>query len=81
MYVKSLQSCPTLCSPVDYSLLGSLVHGILQSRILEWVTMLFSGDLLDPGMEPASLVSSALAGGFFTISTNFNKRNFKKYIF
>ena len=43
--------------------------------------MLFSGDLLDPGMEPASLVSSALAGGFFTISTNFNKRNFKKYIF
>ena len=40
--VKSLQSCPTLCRPMFCSLLGSLVHGILQARILEWVTMLFS---------------------------------------
>ena len=30
------QSCPTLCSPMDYSQLGSSVHGILQARILEW---------------------------------------------
>ena len=33
------QSCPTLCNPVDYSLPGSSVHGILQARILEWVTI------------------------------------------
>ena len=31
------QSCPTLCDPMDCSLPGSSVHGILQARILEWV--------------------------------------------
>ena len=33
---KSLQSCPTLCDPIDGSLPGSLVPGILQARTLEW---------------------------------------------
>ena len=41
MCAKSLQSYPTLCNPMDCSLLGSSVHGILQARILEWVTMPF----------------------------------------
>ena len=36
---QSLQSCPTLCDPMDCSLPGSSVHGILQARILEWVAM------------------------------------------
>ena len=36
------QSCPTLCDPMDCSLPGSSVHGILQARILEWVTISFS---------------------------------------
>ena len=36
------QSCPTLCIPVDCSLPGSSIHGILQARILEWVAMSFS---------------------------------------
>ena len=39
---KSLQSCPTLCDPIDSSLLGSSVHGISQARILEWVAISFS---------------------------------------
>ena len=39
---KSLQSCPTLCDPIDGSPLGSSVPGILQSRILEWVAISFS---------------------------------------
>ena len=41
MKVKVLvdQSCLTLCSPVDCSPPGSSVHGILQTKILEWVTM------------------------------------------
>ena len=39
LVLKSLQSCPTLCDPMDYSLPGSSVHGILQARIQEWVTM------------------------------------------
>ena len=36
------QSCRTLCERVDYSLLGSSVHGTFQARVLEWVTMSFS---------------------------------------
>ena len=36
---KSLQSCPTLCDPMDLSLPGSSVHGLLQASILEWVAM------------------------------------------
>ena len=42
MYAKSLQSCLTLCDPMDCSPPGSSVHGILQARILEWVAMPFS---------------------------------------
>ena len=39
---KSLQSCPTLCDPIDGSLPGSPVPGILQARTLEWVAIAFS---------------------------------------
>ena len=41
---KSLQSCPTLCDPIDGSPPGSPVHGILQARTLEWVAISFSID-------------------------------------
>ena len=36
------QSCPTLCDPMDCSLPGSSIHGILQARVLEWVAIAFS---------------------------------------
>ena len=39
---KLLQSCPTLCDPIDSSPPGSPVPGILQARTLEWVAMSFS---------------------------------------
>ena len=39
---KSLQSCPTLCDPIDGSLPGSSIPGILQARTLEWVAISFS---------------------------------------
>ena len=39
---KSLQSCPTLCDPIDDSPPGSPILGILQARILEWVAISFS---------------------------------------
>ena len=39
---KSLQSCPTLCDPIDGSQLGSTIPGILQARTLEWVAISFS---------------------------------------
>ena len=41
-YAKSLQSCPTLCDPIDDSPPGSSVPGILQARTLEWVAISFS---------------------------------------
>ena len=39
---KLLQSCSTLCDPIDGSPTGSLVPGILQARIVEWVAISFS---------------------------------------
>ena len=39
---KSLQSCPTLCDPIDGSPPGSAIPGILQARTLEWVAISFS---------------------------------------
>ena len=57
------------CSPP-----GSFVCGIFQARILEqyWSGLPFPppGDLPDPGIEPTSLSSPTLAGGFFTTSAN-----------
>ena len=49
-----LLSYLTLCSPIDCSLPGSSVHGLLQARILEWVAMPSSRDLPDPGIKPES---------------------------
>ena len=58
--------CPTLCDPLDYTPPGSSLHGIFQSRKLESVSISFSRDLPDPGIESTCLASPALAGGFFT---------------
>ena len=41
--VKVVQSCPTLCNPMDYT-----VHGILQARIMEWVAFPFSRGFSQP---------------------------------
>ena len=49
MKVKSesevAQSCPTLSNPMDYRLLGSSIHGIVQAKVLEWVAIAFSADV------------------------------------
>ena len=52
--VKVTWSWPTLFYPVAYT-----VHGILQARTLEWVTVPFSGDRPNPGIEPRSLALQA----------------------
>ena len=52
--VLVIQSCPTLCDPIDNNLPGSSVHGILQARILEWVAIPSPGELSDPRIEPWS---------------------------
>ena len=48
---KSLQSCPTLCDPMDCSLPSSSVHGILQARLLEWVAVPSSGVFPTQGLN------------------------------
>ena len=48
------QSCLTLCDPMDCSLPGASVHGIVQARVLEWVADPFSRDLPNPGIKPRS---------------------------
>ena len=48
----SLQSCLTLCNPMDCSPPGSSVHGILQARIQEWVPFPAPGDLPNRGIKP-----------------------------
>ena len=64
--LKSLQLCPTLCDPMDCSLPGSSVQGILQARTLGWVAIPPPGDPPDPGIKPVPHMSPALAGWFFT---------------
>ena len=54
-----VQLCLTLCDPMDCSPPVSSVHGIFQARILEWGAIAFSGDLLNPGIEPGSLALQA----------------------
>ena len=64
--LKSLQSCPTLCNPMDCSLPGSFVHGILQARTLEWVTMPSSRRSSWPRDQTHVSCISCIAGRFFT---------------
>ena len=52
--VKSLKSCPTLCDPVDCSLPGFSVHGILRARYWSGLPFPSPGDFPDPGIEPGS---------------------------
>ena len=49
---KSLQSCPTLCDPIEGSPPGSSIHGILQARVLEWAPFPSPGELLDQWLNP-----------------------------
>ena len=59
------KSCLTLCDPLDYSLPGSSVHGILQARY--WIGLPFPspGELLNPGMDQTPI--SCIADGFLTV--------------
>ena len=69
-----------LISPMDCSPPGSSVRGILQARILEWVAMPPAGDLPNSGIKPMSLMSPALADGFFTTSTTWEAPSLHTYI-
>ena len=70
MPIKSLQSCPTLCNSMDCTLQGSSVHGILQAKDTGvGCHSLLQGNLPDPEIEQASLMSPSSACRFFTTST------------
>ena len=73
LHAQLLQSCPTLCDPMDCSPPGSCVHGILQVRILEWVAISSSRRSSRPRdqthVSRVSCVSPVLAGAFFTTVT------------
>ena len=78
MCAKLLQSCPTLCNPMGFS----------RQEYLSGLPCPPSGDLPDPGIEPASLMSPALASSFFTTSatweapyTNMPKTKNERYIY
>ena len=70
------QLYPTLCNPMDSCPPGSSVHGIFQ--VSYWSQLLFPipGDLPNPGIEPASPESPALAGGFFTTAPPEKPQNY-----
>ena len=71
------QSCLTFCDPMDYSKPGSSVHGIFQTRILEWkLPFPPPRNLSHPGIEPES---PALAGRFFTTVSSGKLRQYHYY--
>ena len=80
---KLLQSCPSLCDPMDCSLPASSVHGTLQARILKWVAMSFSKKIFPtPGSNPCLLsllhwLVVYLPPTFKTPSQNNNNKNNK----
>ena len=66
--VLAAQLCLTLCDPVNCSLPGSSVHGILQVRVVEWVTIPFSTGSSQGLLNCRDWIQvSQIAGGFFTI--------------
>ena len=65
VHAKLLQSCPTVCNPMDGSPPGSSVHEILQAGILERVAILFSRGSSPPRDQTMSFKSSALVAKFF----------------
>ena len=56
---KSLQSCPTLCDPIDGSPQGAPVSGILQAKTLEWVAISFSNAWSEKWKWSRSVVSDS----------------------
>ena len=66
VHAQSLQSCPTLCDPMDYSPPGSSVCGLSQARILEWVAISFSKGSSRPRDRTHVSLVFCIAGRFFS---------------
>ena len=76
---KSLQSCPTLCNPLDGSPPDSAIPGILQTRVLEWAATSFSNfsQLLDYKFHKSRDYFYCIFPILFTLVINFNKNLFR----
>ena len=66
LYSEVAQSCPTLCNPMDCSLPGSLIRGIFQARVLEWVAISLSRGSSQP--RDRTQVSSIVGRCFYRLS-------------
>ena len=75
-YCLVLSRVQLFCDSMDCSAPGSSVHGISQTRMLEWVAISFSGDLPEPGIEPRS---PELADGFFTTEPSGKPQSLYRY--
>ena len=76
MHTKSLQSCPTLCDPTDYSLPGSSIRDFLgKNTRVGCHGILLQGIFQTQGLN-LFLKSPALAGGFFTTSATWETHIF-----
>ena len=70
---KLLQSCPTLCDPIDGSPPGSSVLRILQARILEWVAISFSNTCIyNVSISHPLIISDTIFSCLFTVSSFVN---------
>ena len=74
LYAKSLQSCPTLCHPMDCSPPGSSLHGVFQARILEWVAMASSRGSSRPRDRTHVSCVSCAGRQFFTTAATWEAR-------
>ena len=83
MHAKSLQWCPTLC-PIQT--LWTVAHqtplsmGFSRQEYWSGLPCLPPGDLHDPGIEPVSLTSTAMAGGFFTTRASWEARVYHTWV-
>ena len=74
MGAKSLQSCLTLCNPMDCSPQAPLSMGFTRQEYWSELPCPPPGDLPDPGIKPVSLISPALVGGLFIASATWGLR-------
>ena len=81
MRAGSLQSCPTLCDPMDLARQAPLSMGFSRQEYWSGLPCRPPGDLPDPRIESGSLVSPALAGGFFTPSATWEAPEITTVVF
>ena len=75
---KSLQSCPTLCDPIDSSPPGSPIPGILQARTLDWVAISFSNAYMQICFSCAQLCATQWTTAYQApLSTGFSRQEYR----